>query len=194
MYLILDIYTRDIVGWEVWDQETAENASRLIRRAILCQGINSNKHPLVLHSDNGSPMKGATMLETLYELGIKPSRSRPRVSNDNPYSESIFKTCKYRPNYPKKGFSSLNESRKWCKKFVEWYRHEHRHSGIQFLTPSQHHNGLAQDILNRRKQVYATARINNPLRWKNNTRAWNLQPEVWLNRPKKISDQLRQLS
>lgn len=194
LYLILDVYSRDIVAWEVWDQETADNASHLIRRAILCQGINSKQQPLVLHSDNGSPMKGATMLETLYELGIKASHSRPRVSNDNPYSESVFKTCKYRPDYPKNGFASLNDSRKWCKQFVRWYRYEHRHSGIQFLTPSQLHDGYGHEILANRKQVYTAARNSNPLRWKNNTRAWKLQPEVWLNRPKKLSDEMRQLS
>jgi putative transposase len=194
LYLILDIYTRDIVGWEVWEQETAENSSRLIRRAVLSQGVDCNKHPLVLHSDNGSPMKGATMLETLYELGVKPSRSRPRVSNDNPYSESIFRTCKYRPDYPAKGFPCLADAREWCKKFVHWYRHEHRHSGINFLTPSQHHYGLTEDILSRRKEVYAAARAKNPLRWKNKTRAWEIKPIVWLNRPKKISDEMRQLS
>ena len=97
--------------------------------------------PLVLHSDNGSPMRGATMLATLYQLGITPSNSRPRVSNDNPYAESLFKTLKYRPNYQPKGFGSLGEARLWCSNFVNWYRYEHHHSGIKFLTPAQRHNG-----------------------------------------------------
>jgi len=95
LYLFLDIFSRDIVGWEVWEEESAEHASHLIGRACLSQGILSQAIPLVCHSDNGSPMKGATMLETLYRLGITPSRSRPSVSNDNPYSESLFRTCKY---------------------------------------------------------------------------------------------------
>lgn len=194
LYLILDIYTRDIVGWEVWEEETAEHASRLIRKAVLAQGLKPDQEPLILHSDNGSPMKGATMFATLYELGVTPSRSRPRVSNDNPYSESIFKTCKYRPEYPVKGFATMEDARTWCLKFVRWYRHEHRHSGIQFLTPGQHHAGLADTILERRRKVYSDARASNPLRWKNRTRSWELEPEVWLNKPKEKSEDLRQLS
>ena len=91
LYLILDLYSRKIVGWEVWEEENAELSSRLIRKAYMAEGIglNPQRKPLILHSDNGSPMKGSTMLETLYQLGVQPSRSRPRVSNDNPYAESI---------------------------------------------------------------------------------------------------------
>lgn len=114
LYLIVDIFSRDIVGWEVWPEESAEHASELIQRACIAQKRLSTK-PLVLHSDNGSPMKGATMLETLYALGITPSNSRPRVSTDNPYSESLFKTLKYRPNYQPKGFETLEDARDWCK-------------------------------------------------------------------------------
>lgn len=106
LYLISDLFSRDIVGWEVWEEESAEQASELIKRATLAQHVMSTD-PLVLHSDNGSPMKGATMLATLYQLGITPSNSRPRVSNDNPYAESLFKALKYRPNYQPKGFERL---------------------------------------------------------------------------------------
>ncbi len=106
LYLILDLFSRDIVGWEVWDEESMYHSSELIKRTCLAQGRLTTS-PLVLHSDNGTPMKGSTMLETLYSLGITPSNSRPRVSNDNPYAESIFKTLKYRPNYQPKGFSTL---------------------------------------------------------------------------------------
>ena len=113
--------------------------------------------PLVLHSDNSSPMKGATMLETLYAPGITPSNSRPRVSNDNPYSESIFKTLKYRPNYQPKGFDSVTEARIWCRHFVEWYRFEHHHSGIKFVTPAQRHDGKSNEILRKRHEVYEAA-------------------------------------
>ena len=134
LYLIIDIFSRDIVGWEVWAEESAEHASELIRRACLAQGRLSTQ-PLVLHSDNGSPMKGATMLQTLYRLGITPSNSRPRVSNDNPYSESLFRTLKYRPNYQPRGFASIEEAREWCRKFVQWYRYEHHHSGITVGIP-----------------------------------------------------------
>ncbi|ETA81393.1 integrase core domain-containing protein, partial [Youngiibacter fragilis] len=137
--------------------------------------------PLVLHSDNGSPMKGATMLETLYRLGITPSNSRPRVSNDNPYAESLFKTLKYNCNYQPKGFKDLEEARQWCKKFVHWYNYKHRHSGINFLTPEQRHSGIGQQILDQRRAVYEAARAKHPERWSMSTRDWTLPDEVWLN-------------
>lgn len=194
LYLMLDIFTRDIVGWEVWEEESAEHASQLVRKAVMGQNLRGSSLPLVLHSDNGSPMKGATMLATLYELGVTPSRSRPRTSNDNPYSESMFRTCKYRPDYPVKGFRSLEEARSWCLRFVRWYRHEHRHSAIQFLTPAQHHAGHAERILDARRKVYADARARTPLRWKRGTRMWKTDTEVWLNRPKDDERNLRQLS
>lgn len=125
LYLILDLYSRKIVGWEIWEEESAERASQLIRRTVIREQCVIRQHPLVLHSDNGSPMKGATLLETLHSLGITPSRSRPRVSNDNPYAESIFRTCKYRPDYPAKGFKDLPEAREWVRRFVHWYNEEH---------------------------------------------------------------------
>lgn len=193
LYLILDIYSRDIMAWEVWEEESEEHASRLIRKAVLSQGLHRHKEPLILHSDNGSPMKGATMLYTLYQLGITPSRSRPRVSNDNPYSESLFKTCKYRPDFPIKGFSSLDESRNWCLDFVKWYRNEHHHSNMGFVTPRQLHLGMAEEILEKRRQVYEAAKLKNPLRWSGSTRNWSIPKEVWLNPDKSIIEDLRQL-
>lgn len=181
LYLIVDIFSRDIVGWEVWEEESAEHASELIRRACLAQKRLSTK-PLVLHSDNGSPMKGATMLETLYALGITPSHSRPRVSNDNPYSESLFRTLKYRPDFQSKGFKSLDDARKWCQRFVDWYRFEHHHSAIQFLTPAQRHNGEGQRLLNRRHAVYEMAKAAHPERWNGrHTRDWSDVEAVYLN-------------
>lgn len=185
LYLILDIYSRNIVGWEVWVEETAENASQLIRRAVLAQNITMRDTPLVLHSDNGSPMKGSTMLETLYQLGITPSRSRPRVSNDNPYSESVFRTCKYCSSYPSNGFANLNDARAWVKEFVHWYNYKHHHSGIKFLTPHQRHYGLGETILENRHQLYEAAKANHPERWSRQTRNWSLSNEVWLN-PEKV--------
>ena len=177
----MDIFSREIVGWEVWEDETAEHASELIRRTVLIQNIALQDSPLVLHSDNGSPMKGATMLETLYSLGITPSRSRPRVSNDNPYSESLFRTCKYCPSYPAKGFVTLDDARIWVKEFARWYNHDHRHSGIKFLTPHQRHSGLGEEILQQRHQVYEIAKANHPERWARHTRDWSIEKEVWLN-------------
>lgn len=181
LYLIMDIYSREIVGWEVWPEETAEHASELISRTVLAQNIATQDTPLVLHSDNGSPMKGATMLETLYSLGVTPSRSRPQVSNDNPYSESLFRTCKYCPMYPAKGFSTLDDARLWVKEFDHWYNQDHRHSGINFLTPHQRHSGQGEEILQKRHQLYEVAKARHPERWARQTRDWSNVKEVWLN-------------
>lgn len=174
LYLILDIFSRDIVGWEVWLEESAEHASQLIRRAVMAQNITRQEEPLVLHSDNGSPMKGASMLETLYQLGITPSRSRPRVSNDNP-------TCKYHPSYPIGGFAGINNARTWVKEFVHWYSYNHHHSGIKFLTPHQRHSSQGEEILKKRHQLYEAAKARHPERWARQTRDWTLPNEVWLN-------------
>lgn len=117
------------LNWREYIQ--SDNPVAAVRRAIMSEKRRTLvNEPLVLHSDNGSPMKGASLLETLYQLGVTPSRSRPRVSNDNPYAESIFRTCKYRPNYPAKGFASLSEARQWVQSFITWYNQEHRHSGL----------------------------------------------------------------
>lgn len=182
LYLILDIFSRLIVGWEVWENESADNASLLIRRTVLKHGIQPHAHPLVLHSDNGSPMKGAVMLETLYKLGITPSRSRPRVSDDNPYSESMFRTLKYRPEFPASGFATIEAARTWTHGFVKWYNNDHHHSSIAFVSPMQVHTGEAVDILIKRKILYELARAENPQRWiQGKTRNWALPEEVWLN-------------
>lgn len=130
-------------------------------------------------------MKGAILLETLYSLGITPSRSRPRVSNDNPFAESIFRTCKYRPEYPAKGFVNRDKAREWALRFVHWYNTEHRHSGLNFLTPNQRHQGLAEQILGKRQEVYEAAKAMHPTRWSGSTRDWSLDEEVWLN-PEKV--------
>jgi len=190
LYLVLDLFSRKIVAWEIWEEESAEHASQLIRRAVISEQCVIRKHPLVLHSDNGSPMKGATLLETLYNLGITPSRSRPRVSNDNPYAESIFRTCKYRPEYPEKGFVDRTAAREWVLGFVNWYNREHRHSGLKFLTPEQRHRGQAEQIFKQRKQVYEAAKASNPNRWSGETRDWSLTEEVWLNPEKATSVQV----
>lgn len=126
-------------------------------------------------------MKGVSLLETLYSLGITPSKSRPRVSNDNPYAESIFRTCKYPPSYPLSGFEDLTHARKWVLSFVQWYNHEHRHSGLYFLTPYQRHTGLDQEILEKRREVYEQAKTAHPERWSGEIRDWTLDDEVWLN-------------
>ena len=151
LYLVMDVFSRKIVGWEVHERETAEHASELIRKTCLKESI--HKKGLVLHSDNGGPMKGATMLSTLQKLGVVPSFSRPSVSDDNPYSESLFKTLKYIPSYPNKPFESLTQARQWVYGFVQWYNHEHRHSALKFVTPHQRHAGEDKDILKKKKSI-----------------------------------------
>jgi putative transposase len=187
LYLILDLFSRKIVAWEIWKEESAELASELVRRAVLSERLTKN-HLLVLHSDNGSPMKGATLLELLYKLGITPSRSRPRVSNDNPYAESIFRTCKYRPGYPANGFKGLEAARLWVLEFVHWYNYQHKHSGLKFVTPIQRHTGLDKQILENRKRVYELAKARHPERWTGSTRDWTLDDEVWLNPERSTSE------
>jgi len=184
LYLIEDIFSRKIVSWEVHEKESAAHASELISKACLTEGVQQDQ--LVLHSDNGGPMKGATMLATLQKLGVVPSFSRPSVSDDNPYSESLFRTMKYTPSFPAKPFESIGVARKWVLEFVEWYNGEHRHSGIQFVTPNQRHNGEDRDILENRKAVYKAAKERNPKRWSGDIRDWNSATEVWLNPPKEV--------
>ncbi len=179
LYLIVDMFSRFIVSYEVWETEKAEYAETLIRKATLSQGVNGR--PLVLQSDNGSPMQSATYLATLKKLGVQSSFSRPRVSNDNPYSESLFKTMKYRPEFPFSGFSSLEEARKWVQRFVSWYNNIHLHSGINYLTPYQRHYGLEQMIMEKRNKTYEEAKLKHPERWSKGTRDWSLPEYVSLN-------------
>lgn len=186
LYLILDLYSRKVVGWEIHEEESSELAAHLLRKACLREAIAGA--PLVLHSDNGSPMKGASMVETLRRLGVVKSNSRPRVSNDNAYAESIFRTCKYRPGYPYKGFVTLANARDWVLKFVHWYNYEHKHSGLKFMTPHQRHSGQTRQVINNRKAVYKAARAANPKRWSRDVRNWNLPEQVWLNPEKDGGD------
>lgn len=182
LYLVIDIYSRMIVAWEVHETESAENASKLITKACLRHGIAAASAPLVLHSDNGSAMKGGTMLSTLQQLGVVSSFSRPRVSDDNPYSEAIFRTLKYRPGYPRKPFANMSAAREWVHGFTHWYNEEHKHSGLKFISPGQRYRGEAEAILSNRKKVYTLARQRNPERWGSRpTRSWNLADKVWLN-------------
>ena len=179
LYLIVDIYSRKIVGWEVHERESAELAAGLIRQAVLGEGC--LMRPLVLHADNGSPMKGATMKVTMEKLGITASYSRPRVSNDNPFSEALFRTCKYRPNWPTKGFATKTEAQAWVQSFTSWYNCEHLHSAIRFVTPDARHTGQENATLASRADLYATARAKNPQRWSGKLRNWQPIGSVWLN-------------
>jgi len=179
LYLVLDLYSRKIVGWEVFTEESAEQAAVVIRRASLAEG--RALKATVLHSDNGSPMKGATMLETLRRLGISASFSRPGVSDDNAQVEAFFRTLKYRPGYPSKGFSTNDAARQWVMHFVRWYNSEYQHSALKFVTPGQRHTGADIATLNRRHVVYENAKRAKPERWSGRTRNWDHCGVVWLN-------------
>jgi transposase InsO family protein len=178
LYLVMDIYSRKIVGWEIHEHESAEHASVLIHKACLAEGV--GREGLVLHSDNGAPMKGSTMLATLQRLGVVASFSRPAVSDDNPFSEALFRTLKYRPDYPERAFESLSEARSWVEDFVRWYNSEHRHSALKFVTPQQRHRGEDVELLAHRDEVYQQARARHPQRWSGRTRNWEPAPAVTL--------------
>jgi putative transposase len=190
LYLIMDVYSRKIVGWQVYERESAEYASDVLEASCQEEGVKKNQ--VTLHSDNGSPMKGATMLATLQRLGVIPSFSRPGVSNDNPYSEALFRTLKYTPMYPQQPFATLQIAREWVSTFVKWYNNEHLHSGIKFVTPVQRHKGLDEAILQHRNIVYLKAKSMFPHRWSKNTRNWNKDKEVLLN-PEKCKNAKYQL-
>ncbi len=179
LYVIMDIYSRKIVGWEVYATQSAELAASVFRKVHLREGVRADT--LVLHSDNGSPMKGATMLATLQRLGVVPSFSRPAVSNDNPYSESLFSTLKGYFSFPDQPFADLDEARRWVQKFARWYDTEHHHSGLKFVTPDQRHRGEDIDLLARRHALYQAARAQHPERWSGPTRNWEPATKVLLN-------------
>jgi hypothetical protein len=179
LYLFLDIYSRKIVGWQVYANESSELASLLFQDICLQEQIAPGQ--VILHSDNGGPMKGSTMLGMLQNLGVTPSFSRPAVSNDNPYSESLFKTMKYRSNYAGIVFADILQARQWVGQFVVWYNSEHRHSAIRFVTPNERHAGGDVSILKQRASLYEAAKSRNPRRWSTTTRNWMPVSEVYLN-------------
>ena len=179
LYMVMDIYSRKIVGWQVHKRESSELAADLMTDICLREGVERGE--VTLHSDNGGAMKGATLLVTLQKLGVVRSASRPGVSSDNAYSESLFRTLKYVPYYPQRPFEDIVEARRWVEGFVGWYNEAHLHSGIKFVTPSQRHEGLDKEILSRRDEVYKEAKRKNPIRWSRQTRNWSQVKEVWLN-------------
>jgi putative transposase len=179
LYLIEDIWSRKIVGWAVHEEESMDLSARLIDETATRLGC--DRSGLVLHSDNGGPMKGSTMLATLQRLGIVESFSRPHVSDDNPYSEALFRTLKYRPSYPRGAFTSINAAREWVEDFVAWYNTVHLHSAISFVTPENRHTGEDEAILAGRREIYEAARKRNPERWSGNTRSWERVELVKLN-------------
>lgn len=179
LYLIEDIWSRKIVGWSVHEEESMDWSAQLIDKTATRLGC--DRTGLVLHSDNGGPMKGSTMLATLQRLGIVESFSRPRVSDDNPYSEALFRTLKYRPSYPRGAFADLDAARQWVDDFVSWYNTEHLHSAIRFVTPDDRHAGRDEAILAARQRTYQAARNRTPERWARDTRNWQRIEVVKLN-------------
>ena len=179
LYLIVDVFSRKIVGWAVHDSECQVLASDLIEAACAAEGVERDQ--IDLHSDNGGPMKGAIMVTTLQKLGVMPSFSRPSVSNDNPFSESLFRTLKYCPEYPSKPFATVEAASSWVINFVDWYNNHHLHSAICFVTPAQRHTGEDRMILERRQVVYQEAQAKNPERWSGQTRDWSRAKVVRLN-------------
>lgn len=184
LYLFLDIWSRRIMGFQVRETEDSQFASELLRRVC---GEHQLEHvDVVLHSDNGPAMKGSTMLATMRWLGIQPSFSRPGVSDDNAHVEALFRTLKYRPGYPARGFQSLEHARAWVDGFTRWYNHEHLHSAIGFVTPDDRHSGRDIAILEHRKAVYEAAKRRTPRRWTGSTRSWH-RPRVVLLNPERAT-------
>ena len=188
LYMIVDVWSRKMIAAQVFAEESMDHSSILLAQACLIHGVRPEE--LVLHSDNGGPMKGATMLATLHKLGVIPSFSRPSVSNDNPYSESLFRTMKYRPEYPSRPFENVEQAQSWVDGFVFWYNTQHLHSSIRFVTPDDRHFGREEHILTNRRKVYEKARNRNPNRWSKNIRNWNPVHQVWLN-PEKGNDAIQ---
>ena len=189
LYMILDVWSRKIVGAAVHDRECTELATDLF--CDTCAELDLDPEGLVFHADNGSPMKGSTLLATLQTLGVVPSFSRPSVHDDNPYSEALFRTVKYRPGFPDGPFASLQDARAWVEGFVAWYNTEHLHSALRFVTPDDRHFGRETEILERRSQVYELARRQRPERWSRETRNWEPVGTVKLN-PRKEKAETRQ--
>ena len=181
LYLIIDLYSRRIVAQEVFEAENAANSARLLERATLQEGC--RHEDLIIHADNGGPFKGSQLHATLERLGVGSSYSRPRVSNDNAFSESLFGTAKTRPGYPKNGFADIAEARRWVLRFVNWYNGEHRHREINGVTPNQRHAGEDTEILARRKALYEKAKAANPARWSGSVRNCEPADPTWLNPP-----------
>ncbi len=181
LYVVIDIFSRKIVAWSIDTTESDKVAKRLIGRACERGGIDANT--LTLHSDRGAQMTSHTIAELLEDLSVTRSLSRPRTSNDNPYSEAHFKTAKYRPDYPDR-FDDIDQARTWMRRFAHWYNHDHYHSGIAYLHPSDVHAGTAAATIAERQHVLDAAYQANPDRFRNRPpRAATPPTEAWINNP-----------
>jgi len=179
LYMVVDVWSRKVVAAEVHATESSELAAALVRHACAREEVEPGQ--LTLHSDHGGPMKGATLQVTLEVLGVVASFSRPRTSDDNAFSEALFRTVKYRPEYPSGAFESIEAARDWVTWFVRWYNTEHRHSQISYVTPEQRHSGEDIALLERRHALYEAARARHPERWSGKTRNWSRIETVRLN-------------
>ena len=186
-YMIKDIWTKEVVAWEIHDTEDIDIAAAMFRKIKGRRNLKGVK----LHSDNGNPMKGATMIMTLYNLGVIPSFSRPRVSNDSPYIEALFKTVKYTAGYPGQ-FKDIEHARSWMAEFVNWYNTEHRHSAIGYVTPAQRKSGEYKEIFKRRNITMEGARLAHPERWGTRIRTWEAKEEIYLNPSDETKERLNQ--
>lgn len=185
LYLVIDVWSRKIVGARVESRESSELAAQLF--VDICHREQLDPKGIVLHSDNGGPMRGLALQLTLEWLGIAASFSRPAVKDDNPFSEALFRTMKYRPEYPAR-FASLAAASQWVDEFVHWYNHRHLHSAICFVTPEDRHCGREAAVLSKRTRVYQRARQRHPMRWPGSARKWEPVAEVYLNpEPRKES-------
>lgn len=191
LYMFVDVWSRRIMKAVVHVEESAEYAAARLSEACREHGV--ERGALTLHSDNGGPMKGVTMLATMQTLGVVPSFSRPSVSDDNPFSEALFRTMKYVPSYPRKPFASVDAAWAWVERFVAWYNDEHRHSAIGFVTPAERHRGEDVAVLQARRGVYEQARCRRPERWARGIRKWDAPAVVALN-PRELSTRARAAS
>jgi transposase InsO family protein len=165
--LVIDVWSRKVVAWDVVEREDPAIAADLVSRACFRERISRRRRqPLILRADKANAMRAATLESRLEQLGVLRSFS------DNPYSESLFPTAKYRPDYPRKPFTSKDEACQWVASFVDWYNHLHPHSGIEFVTPQQRHCGQAVEICRHRAVVYEDPRQRNPRRWSRSIRCW----------------------
>jgi len=181
--MVEDLFSRYGVHWEVFDEESSDHTCQIIEQSVWREKC--ALHPPILHRDNGSVLKSQTVMQKLRDMGVGSSHSRPRVSNDNAFIESLFRTLKYSPRWPSEGFESLDAARQWANEFMHWYNHEHKHSALKFVTPAQRHRGEDMEILAKREEVYQRAKAANPERWSGNTRNWDHQPVMALNPEKK---------
>ena len=191
LYMVEDLYSRFGVYWEVFETENSDNTIKVIETSMWREKCLLS--PPVLHHDNGSPLVSHTVQSKVLSMGITPSRSRPRVSNDNAYIESFFRTLKYCPMWPSQGFANLTEAREWVQKFMEWYNEQHKHSALKFVTPGQRHRGEDIALLEQRDEFYRQLKSQRPDRWRNQTRNWEHQRTMTLNPEKqreKSSDDL----